>query len=122
MAAVEGTEYIASLSNAKKLAHFARTTGSAQMEKGGYKMKKYIDYDSLEQETYEMFCHARQQADLVVANTIKAMIDEQPDALVRCKDCKHGKPGACGHGVDCDGVWHDDDWFCADGEKRETES
>lgn len=37
--------------------------------------------------------------------------------LIRCKECKHGKPGACGYGVDCEGVWHDDDWFCADGTK-----
>lgn len=39
--------------------------------------------------------------------------------LVRCKHCKHGEPGACGDGVDCDGVWHNDDWFCADGERKE---
>ena len=43
-------------------------------------------------------------------------IDAVP--VVRCKDCKHGEPGACGYGVDCDGVWHDADWFCADGERR----
>lgn len=49
-----------------------------------------------------------------VADTIGNM----PDAVVRCKDCKHGKPGACGYGVDCDGVWHDGDWFCADGKRR----
>ena len=41
--------------------------------------------------------------------------------VVRCKNCKHGEPGACGDGVDCDGVWHDDDWFCADGEPKEGE-
>ena len=38
--------------------------------------------------------------------------------VVRCKDCKNGEPGACGYGIDCDGVWHDDDWFCADGERK----
>ena len=38
--------------------------------------------------------------------------------IVRCKDCKHGEPGACGYGIDCEGVWHEDDWFCADGEGR----
>lgn len=38
--------------------------------------------------------------------------------LVRCRDCKHGEPGACGDGVDCDGVRHDADWFCADGERK----
>lgn len=44
------------------------------------------------------------------------VLDMRP--LVLCKDCKHGEPGACGDGVDCDGVWHNDDWFCADGEQR----
>ena len=38
--------------------------------------------------------------------------------LVLCKDCKYGTPGACGDGIDCDGIWHDDDWFCADGERK----
>ena len=38
--------------------------------------------------------------------------------VVRCKNCKHGEPGACGDEIDCDGVWHDDDWFCADGERK----
>lgn len=38
--------------------------------------------------------------------------------IVRCKDCKWGEPGKCGGGIDCDGCWHDDDWFCADGERR----
>ena len=44
-------------------------------------------------------------------------IIRQPE-IVRCKNCKHGEPGACGDGVDCDGVWHDDNWFCADGERK----
>ena len=39
--------------------------------------------------------------------------------LIRCKDCKNGEPGACGYGIDCDGFWHDDDWFCADGKRKE---
>ena len=41
--------------------------------------------------------------------------------LVRCKDCKYGEPGACGDGVDCDGVWHDADWFCAAGKRRDDD-
>ena len=51
----------------------------------------------------------------------KSMMEIIKDAgyvmVVRCKNCKHGKPGACGDGIDCDGVWHDDDWFCADGKR-----
>lgn len=39
--------------------------------------------------------------------------------VVRCKNCTHGEPGVCGDGVVCDGVWHENDWFCADGEYKE---
>ena len=85
-------------------------------------MKKYIDYDNLEQEAYEMFCHARQQVDLVIANTIKSMIDGQPDALIRCKDCKRlSSPENvvpfCNHIK----KFVDADWFCADGERRDDD-
>lgn len=51
---------------------------------------------------------------------VLALLKSQPQ-IVRCKDCKHGKPDACGDGVDCDGAWHDDEWFCADGEKKDGE-
>jgi len=41
--------------------------------------------------------------------------------LIRCKDCKHRDPEDkkcdCGHGI----IWQlprDDNWFCADGERR----
>lgn len=40
-------------------------------------------------------------------------------SVVRCKYCTHGESGVCGDGVICDGVWHDNDWFCADGERKE---
>ena len=40
--------------------------------------------------------------------------------VVRCKDCQNGEPGDCGYGIDCDGVWHYDDWFCADGIRKES--
>lgn len=78
-------------------------------------MKKYIDYNSLEQEAYEILCHARQQVDVIVANTIKSMIDKQPDALVRCKNCKHYMTIHC----TCDGCCISDDWYCADGERKD---
>lgn len=65
-----------------------------------------------------------------ILDEIEAMLKEQDNCencaiaiedrqlIVRCKDCKNGEPGACGYGVDCDGVWHDDNWFCADGKRR----
>lgn len=43
--------------------------------------------------------------------------------IVRCKDCKHRKQYECDNimlgGTRC-GVT--DDWFCADGERKETEN
>lgn len=34
-------------------------------------------------------------------------------SVVRCKECKHREEYPCK-------VYHDDDWFCADGERRES--
>lgn len=48
-----------------------------------------------------------------------AQLLKDSELVVRCKDCKHGKPSACGYGVDCDGRWYDDDGFCSDGERKE---
>lgn len=53
----------------------------------------------------------------VIKDALELLKDSE--LVVRCKDCKHGEPGACGYGVDCDGVWHDDDGFCSDGERKE---
>ena len=53
-------------------------------------------------------------------NEYLQLLPDKMQELIRCKDCKHGEPGACGDGVDCDGVWHDAYWFCADGERKEV--
>ena len=52
------------------------------------------------------------------AKTLAEQLLEEYPQIVRCKECKYGEPGACGDGIDCDGVWHNDDWFCADGKRR----
>ena len=51
-----------------------------------------------------------------------AVKQELVGELVRCKDCKYRDPEDrkcdCGHGI----LWQlprDDNWFCADGERRE---
>jgi len=36
--------------------------------------------------------------------------------VVRCKDCACGDADPEG-GVVCDGAWHEDNWFCADGKR-----
>ena len=48
-------------------------------------------------------------------------IANAPEAVVRCKDCKHAEFSEAGMTY-CPGIigsWVDDDWFCADGERRE---
>ena len=52
------------------------------------------------------------------------VIDGMPDAIVRCKDCKNGHIGnsteiVC-ELIDGDDRFHPYDWFCADGERKET--
>ena len=50
-------------------------------------------------------------------------IIDRPQELVRCKDCKHfdksfsycATRGYC----DISSIRHEDDWFCADGEKKD---
>ena len=47
----------------------------------------------------------------------------QGHGLTTCKNCKHGEPYPDGdgeiYGIVCDGCWHDDNWFCADGDPKE---
>lgn len=45
--------------------------------------------------------------------------ENMPDfvAVVRCKDCKHYKDGRCFFTMRRYGLH--DDWFCADGERKE---
>ena len=42
----------------------------------------------------------------------KAYLDNEPHIdIVQCKECKHREEYPCK-------VYHDDDWFCADGERE----
>lgn len=45
--------------------------------------------------------------------------------LVRCKDCKYAQ-ARVGHDIFCefvdDGLGHDENWFCADGKRRDDAS
>jgi len=40
--------------------------------------------------------------------------------VVRCKDCKHVHRGRCM--MTLEGGWNGDDWFCADGERRDGDA
>ena len=52
----------------------------------------------------------------------RELLKEQ-EAVVRCKDCKHGEDWgvliACGKARGF-GLTHDKDWFCADGVKKDA--
>lgn len=56
----------------------------------------------------------------MVQSALKIMIEDAPtiDAVpvVRCKDCKHYMTIHC----TCDGCCISDDWFCADGERKDN--
>ena len=59
------------------------------------------------------------------------VVDGMPDAIVRCKDCEWSKPEKVFKNVPtskdmvrwCELItrYVDDDWFCADGERRGNE-
>lgn len=50
----------------------------------------------------------------VPLTTVIRMLNDAPSIdIVRCKECKHREEYPCK-------VYHDDDWYCADGE-RESE-
>lgn len=44
-------------------------------------------------------------------------IGEMPDAIVRCKDCKHSTVSESGL-IKCGHVFRMADFFCADGERK----
>jgi hypothetical protein len=62
---------------------------------------------------------------------VNILVDAMPDAIVRCKDCKHATMTSDGKmckycAMDTDDfgdqrdVYHDAEWFCADGERGEV--
>jgi hypothetical protein len=70
-------------------------------------MSRYIDADALECDTewsdYE---------DDFISYSKLAIATASHIDIVRCRECKHREEYPCK-------VYHDDDWFCADGERRE---
>jgi len=62
---------------------------------------------------------------LTIDNKCLATFMHKTQELVRCKDCKHydetqrGKKREQNRYYVCDDFNPDDDWFCADGERKE---
>ena len=68
-------------------------------------MSRYIDADAL-----AYIVASNGDADFINKVT-KLMIDAPSIDIVRCKECKHREEYPCK-------VYHDDDWYCADGERE----
>ena len=68
-------------------------------------MSRYIDADAL-----SYIVASNGDADFINKVT-KLMIDAPSIDIVRCKECKHREEYPCK-------VYHDDDWYCADGERE----
>ena len=70
-------------------------------------MSKWIDAEWLLNFVAEFPDHYT----LTVGN-LRAVVNDAPSIdIVRCKECKHREEYPCK-------VYHDDDWFCADGERK----
>lgn len=90
-----------------------------------------IDYnqavEAIENERKLLLNREQYGAENVLVHHALNVIAELPiirhPEIIRCKDCKHGEPWGvligCGTAKGF-GITHDPDWFCADGERRET--
>ena len=57
---------------------------------------------------------------VLVEENGKQSVVMRTEPLVLCGECKRGRPyydHGERNGIVCDGVWHDDNWFCFDGEE-----
>lgn len=75
-------------------------------------MSRYIDADALKKEVDNFPNCYNGWSDTYDKAFIIGAIEEQPSIdIVRCRECKHREEYPCK-------VYHDDDWYCADGERE----
>ena len=71
-------------------------------------MSRYIDADAVKKAL-------KQNTPQYMWGEILTTVNVQPYIdIVRCGECKHREEYPCK-------VYHDDDWYCADGERKESE-
>lgn len=71
-------------------------------------MSRYIDADAMK-EWLDEYLSVFKKYD---KSEVKGFVEHQPSIdIVRCKECKHREEYPCK-------VYHDGDWFCADGERE----
>lgn len=98
-------------------------------------MGKLIDADELKSVIHLTDEHSAEGK--ILLRSIYNAIDDQPEAVVRCKDCIHRPTGdAYNHDLEfpnsdykcpcrCEDNWYSwmpgDNWYCANGERRTDE-
>lgn len=82
--------------------------------------RNLIDMDTLTEMIKRICCHAEDETDLLDA--LKEMPTIDAVEVVRCRDCKYWYPNGIGicklHDIRPTPIIMDD-WFCADGERRD---
>lgn len=88
-------------------------------------MSRYIDADALEKKILKRGAYKICTDDVVAMIADAPTVDAVP--VTRCMDCKHStKVEGMIDLVWCDqlaevGIWVENDWFCADGERKDGE-
>ena len=92
-------------------------------------MRIWFGIKSFAQTVADLFCGKVGEVEMkeyivqaIDPGTIDSFDARNATELVRCKDCKHGRIYYTTH-VACDIIEHpshDLEWFCADGERKET--
>jgi len=90
-------------------------------------MADYIEREAAREMFVDVLCESWHNSTIVDAEDALNFIDDIPAAdvapVVRCGDCKHRDPSDkrcdCGHDIQWQ-LPRQDDWFCADGERREV--
>ena len=78
-------------------------------------MRDYISREALKKEVYRL---STRYLNVWHTSELLAVIDRIPDAIVRCKDCKHWEPNdeTGGYCAVIETVVENPDFFCAAGE------
>lgn len=87
-------------------------------------MSKYIDYDAIDYRNDKMHDKSSDFIDGVIY--MAQRIEDAPSIdIVRCKECKHGEYWNGFNEYECHtnrhAIRHNPDFFCADGERKESE-
>ena len=88
-------------------------------------MKKYLDLDDIKAAIMEM--PATEDEKIMLVKRLSRILAADVVPVVRCRDCIHGTPDINRRGeprilcaVGSEFMLHEIEWFCADGQRRES--